>query len=77
MRSSSTREMFWFMSLALITREGLSYYRRTGVFTATPDATRFSAFEELLQDVKQRTPELADAVVLAFDVRPNRLEEGA
>lgn len=77
MGSSSTREMFWFMSLALITREGLRYYRRTGVFTAVPGATRFAAFEELLQDVKERTPELADAVVLAFDVRPNELEVSA
>ncbi|MCX4786477.1 hypothetical protein OG369_09865 [Streptomyces sp. NBC_01221] len=67
------REHFWFMSLALITHEGLRYYRRTGVFTAVLGATRFDCFEEILASVKEQTPELQDAVVLAFDVQPNHL----
>lgn len=64
---------FWFMSLALITSEGMSFYRRTGHVTLNPGATRFNAFEEILSALKDETPELSDAVALAFDIQPNAL----
>lgn len=64
---------FWFMSLALITREGMSYYRRTGHLSLNPGATRFTAFEEILGAMKEQTPLLHNAVVLAFDIQPNEL----
>ncbi|WP_392967196.1 hypothetical protein [Streptomyces sp. LN245] len=64
---------FWFMSLALITQAGLSYYRRTGHLDLDPGATRFDAFEEILSAMKDQTPELQDAVVLAFDIQLNAL----
>ncbi|MEW2567650.1 hypothetical protein [Streptomyces sp. NPDC047070] len=64
---------FWFMSLALITSRGLSFYRRTGHVDFNPGATRIDAFEEILTSVKEQTPELQDAVVLAFDLQPNAL----
>ncbi|MFB7285448.1 hypothetical protein [Actinacidiphila glaucinigra] len=64
---------FWFMSLVLITSEGMSFYRRTGHLTVNPGATRFNAFEEILSAMKEGTPELRDAVVLSFDIQPNRL----
>ncbi|MEU6527861.1 hypothetical protein ABZ869_01550 [Streptomyces sp. NPDC046928] len=64
---------FWFMSLALITRAGLCFYRRTGHLDLNAGATRFDAFEEILAAMKEQTPELHDAVVLSFDIQPNAL----
>lgn len=64
---------FWFMSLSLITSQGMSFYRRTGHLDLNRGATRFDAFEEILTAMKEQTPELQDAVVLAFDIQPNAL----
>lgn len=64
---------FWFMSLALITSEGLRFYRRTGHLSLNPGATRFNAFEEILSAMKEQTPALRDAVVVSFDIQPNAL----
>ncbi|MFJ4712709.1 hypothetical protein [Streptomyces sp. NPDC088785] len=64
---------FWFMSLALITSEGMSFYRRTGHISLNKGATRFNAFEEILAAMKEQTPALHDAVVLSFDIQPNAL----
>ncbi|MFD0437016.1 hypothetical protein [Streptomyces chartreusis] len=71
--SSEQGTHFWFMSLALITHQGLSFYRRTGHLSLNPGATRTDVFEEILDSVKAGTPELSTAVVLAFDIQPNAL----
>ncbi|MFD9047674.1 hypothetical protein [Streptomyces zaomyceticus] len=64
---------FWFMSLILPTSQGMNFYRRTGHLNLNRGATRFNAFEEILAAMKEQTPELATAVVLSFDIQPNKL----
>ena len=65
---------FWFMSLLVPTAGGFNTYRRSGHFTPERGTTRVDAFELLLAIVKEQSPELgADAVVISFDVQPNRL----
>jgi hypothetical protein len=64
---------FWFMSLYLATPEGFAFYRRTGTYTPNPGGTRTAAFEKLLDHVKEKSPELQGAVVVAFDMQPNAL----
>lgn len=71
--SEQPPKWFWFMSLALITQQGLSFYRRTGRLTVNPGGTRFDLFHEVLDSVKAETPELETAVVLAFDVQRDEL----
>lgn len=75
--SDQQRDWFWFMSLALITHQGLSFYRRTGRVTVNPGATRFDLFHELLDSVKSDSPELETAVVLAWDVQQDQLKPTA
>lgn len=75
--SEQPREWFWFMSLALITHQGLTFYRRTGRVTVNPGGTRFDLFHEILDSVKTETPALETAVVLAFDVQQDELEPPA
>ena len=74
--SSDQGTHFWFMSLIVPSppMNGFETYRRSGHFTPERGATRHDAFEMLLTTVKEQTPELRnDAVVLAFDIQPNKL----
>lgn len=64
---------FWFMSLYLATPAGFAFYRRTGTYSPGPGCLRTEAFDQLLDHVKEKTPELRDAVVVAFDIQPNAL----
>lgn len=60
---------FYFMSLY----GNGNVWRRSGHLTPPQSWTRFDAFESLLAYVKESTPELADATVLAFDIQPNKI----
>jgi hypothetical protein len=65
---------FWFMSLLVPAPNGFSAYRRSGHFTPEGGLTRHDAFEVLLNNVKEQSPELSEsAVVLSFDIQPNQL----
>lgn len=65
---------FWFMSLIVPNVGGFSSYRRSGHFTPKSGTTRVDAFEYLLATVKEQSPELRhNAVVISFDVQPNKL----
>jgi len=65
---------FWFMSLILPNAAGFAAYRRVGHCTPEPGATRLDLFDMLLNMVKEKSPELNDgAVVISFDIQPNKL----
>lgn len=65
---------FYFMSFIVPNVSGFSTHRRSGHFTPADGATRFDSFDMLLDAMKQESPELRNnAVVIAFDIQPNKL----
>lgn len=63
-------DTFWFMSF----RGPAGVSQLSGTFKKAPNATRSSAFEQILATVREQQPHLTDAVVVSFDIRPNKLD---
>lgn len=64
---------FIFMALTVPTPNGFMTLRRSGVVTPPVGATRQDMFERLRQQVIAEDPSYAEAVVISFDIQPNKL----
>jgi hypothetical protein len=66
---------FFFMSFLNPVGNGMfKTFHRSGTFTPSQGSTRVDMFDSLLGTVQEQSPELEGAVVMSFDIQPNRIE---
>lgn len=64
---------FWHMSFLSRNAMGLSAQERNGHVTPPPGISRFDAMNAIRRQVEEASPYLVDAVMLSFDIQPNKI----
>ncbi|MFJ3043583.1 hypothetical protein [Streptomyces tendae] len=64
---------FWHMSFLTHNAIGLSAEERNGHWTPSPEMSRFDAMTEIRRQVVETNPYLVNAVMISFDMQPNRI----
>jgi hypothetical protein len=67
---------FWFMSVMATNPRGLWVNDYQGTLTPAPGATRLETFNQIREEVATKDPRSRHAIVLAFDIQPNRIDGG-
>lgn len=73
MEAVSQGTFFWIMTLEVPSENGDVLYNYQGTVTPARDNTRLDLFNEIKKTLISRFPHLEAAVVVTFDVQPNRL----
>jgi hypothetical protein len=68
---------FWFMSVMAVNPRGPWVNDYQGTLTLTPGATRMDLFNQIREEVAEKDLRSRDAIVLAFDIQPNRIKDRA
>ncbi|MEU6284942.1 hypothetical protein [Streptomyces sp. NPDC047028] len=76
MEAVSQGSYFWIMTMQVPSEKGAVLYNYQGTVTPAKHNTRLDLFNEIRKNLTGRFPHLGDAIVVTFDVQPNRLNPG-